>query len=65
MIFIRKILAKLFGKTFAQKIRIIYGGSVDSKSIQGFIKDAQMDGVLVGAVSLKAKEFIATVKKLA
>lgn len=64
-VFIRKNLTKLFNKNTAKKVKIIYGGSVDSKSIQGFIKDAQMDGVLVGAASLKAKEFIAAVKKLA
>jgi len=61
-IFIRKILAKLFDKNFAQKIRIIYGGSVDSGNIRGFIKEAKMGGVLVGAASLKPKEFVRTVK---
>jgi triosephosphate isomerase len=61
-IFIRKILAKLFDKNFAQKIRIIYGGSVDSGNIRGFIKEAKIDGVLVGAASLKSKEFVRTVK---
>ncbi len=61
-IFIRKILAKLFDKNFAQKIRIIYGGSVDSGNIRGFIKEAKMDGALVGAASLKPKEFVRTVK---
>ena len=61
-IFIRKILAKLFDKNFAQKIRIIYGGSVNSGNIRGFIKEAKMDGALVGAASLKPKEFVRTVK---
>jgi len=61
-IFIRKILAKLFDKNFAQKIRIIYGGSVDSGNIRGFIKEAKMDGALVGAASLKPKEFVRTVR---
>ncbi len=60
--FIRKILIKLFDKNFVQRIRIIYGGSVDSKNILGFIKEAQMDGALVGAASLRAEEFIAAVK---
>jgi triosephosphate isomerase len=63
--FIRKVLIKLFDKNFAQRIKIIYGGSVDSKNIQGFIKEAQMAGVLIGGASLKAKEFIKAVKMLA
>ena len=61
---IRKILTRLFNKSLAQKIKIIYGGSVDSKNIQGFIKEAKMDGVLIGAASLKAKEFVAALKKI-
>lgn len=60
--FTRKVLVKLFGKNFGQRIRVIYGGSVDSKNIGGFIKEAKMDGVLVGAASLRAREFIKTVK---
>lgn len=62
--FIRKGLGKLFGKSLAQKVRIIYGGSVDSTNIKGFIKKAKMDGVLIGAASLRPKDFIAAVKKV-
>lgn len=61
-IFIREILSKLFDKVSTQKVRIIYGGSVNSQNIEGFIQDAQMDGVLVGAASLEANEFIKIVK---
>ena len=61
--FIRKVLIKLFDKNSAQKIRIIYGGSVDSSNIRGFLKEAQMAGALVGAASLKPKEFVKTVKE--
>jgi len=61
-IFLRRNLTKLFGKTIAQKVKIIYGGSVDSTNIEGFIEEAQMGGVLIGAASLKPKEFIKAVK---
>jgi triosephosphate isomerase len=60
--FIRKILTELFDKNSAKKIRIIYGGSVDSSNIQDFLKKAKMAGVLVGAASLKPNEFIRTIK---
>lgn len=60
--FIRNILIKLFDKNFAHKIKIIYGGSVDSKNVREFLKEAQMAGVLVGAASLNPQEFIKAVK---
>lgn len=63
-IFIRKNLNKLFGKVIAKEVRIIYGGSVDSKNIEGFIKKAKMDGVLIGVASLSPEDFIAAVKRV-
>lgn len=63
-VFIRKILTKLFDKTIAQKARVIYGGSVDNTNIRDFIEKAQMDGVLIGAASLRPDDFIAAVKKI-
>jgi len=63
-IFIRKILTKLFNKTIAQKARVIYGGSVDSANIRDFIEKAHMDGVLIGAASLRLDDFTAAVRKL-
>ncbi len=35
---------------------VLYGGSVDSKNITDFLKHEEIDGVLVGAASLKPKE---------
>ncbi len=43
------------------KNKVIYGGSVDSKTIKGYI-DAGFEGALVGGASLKAEEFIKIVK---
>ncbi|PIP24424.1 MAG: triose-phosphate isomerase [Candidatus Nealsonbacteria bacterium CG02_land_8_20_14_3_00_37_10] len=61
-IFIRKTLFKLFNNS--PQIKIIYGGSVDGSNIRGFIERAEMDGVLIGAASLKAEDFIAAVKNI-
>lgn len=61
-LYIKKILYKLLGKTLAQKIKILYGGSVNSKNINSFIYEAQMAGVLVGAASLDSQEFVKVVK---
>jgi triosephosphate isomerase (TIM) len=61
-IFIKEALTELFGEDTAKDARIIYGGSVDSKNIEGFIKEAKMDGALVGAASLRPDDFILAVK---
>lgn len=39
------------------KVHILYGGSVDSKNAYSFLREAQVDGVLVGGASLKIREF--------
>ncbi len=56
-IFIRKILSDKFGVKIVENIKIIYGGSVDEKNTEGFIKDGQADGFLVGRASLNPKKF--------
>jgi triosephosphate isomerase (TIM) len=61
-IFIQEFLAKKFGEEAAKKVRIIYGGSVDSNNIKSYLSEARMDGVLVGGASLKADEFIKMTK---
>lgn len=41
-----------------QKTSIIYGGAVDSANVYEFVHRPEIDGVLVGRASLRAKEFI-------
>jgi len=41
------------------KVKILYGGSVDSKNCM----DYEMNGFVIGGASLKAKEFVAILKK--
>ncbi len=56
-LFIRKTLTNLYDRKIASKVRIIYGGSVDSRNVLDYIKRANMDGVLVGSASINASEF--------
>lgn len=56
-IFIRKVLSDKFGISVATDIKIIYGGSVNSKNALGFLVEGQADGFLVGRDSLNAKKF--------
>lgn len=45
---IRKILQNLFGQPVAEKIRMIYGGSVSKMNCQAIVSHAEVDGVFLG-----------------
>lgn len=55
---IRATLVELFGQATAQKIRILYGGSVTGANAAEFFSQPDIDGALVGGASLK-QDFIA------
>lgn len=55
---IRPALKTLFGESFSQSTRVLYGGSVSSTNIEEFMREDEIDGALVGGASLKAEEFI-------
>lgn len=61
VIFIRKVLSDKFGPEVSN-MRIIYGGSVNTKDVLGFLKDGGVDGLLPGRSSLDAKKFSEIVK---
>lgn len=58
----RQVLEEKFGKAAAKNIKILYGGSVDSRNVAGFMKEPSIQGVLVGHASLNAREFVRLVK---
>lgn len=59
--FIRGLIAKIFGRTDAEAIRILYGGSVKPDNVKGLMEQVDIDGALVGGASLKADSFAAIV----
>ncbi len=61
-LFIEKTLSDLYGRNYAQKVRILYGGSVNAKNAADLMRDGVIDGFLVGGASLSAKEFSSIVK---
>jgi len=63
-LYMKNVLEKIFDKKTATKAKIIYGGSVDSKNIRGFIEEGKMVGGLPGAASLNSYEFIRIVKSV-
>jgi triosephosphate isomerase len=61
--FLREKLSSLVGSPLAQKIRILYGGSVNAEVAEALFAEEEVDGALVGGASLKATEFVEIVKK--
>jgi len=55
---LRIILITLLGKTIASKIRILYGGSMNSGNVSDLLEQKDIDGGLIGGASLEAKSFI-------
>ena len=61
-IYIRKVLSDMFGASIADKVRILYGGSVDEKNAGLFLSVGRADGLLPGRASLTPKKFIKIVQ---
>ena len=59
---VRKVLAKKLGKGNANKMRILYGGSVKPSNAKEFLSLEDVDGALIGGASLKVADFIAIAK---
>jgi len=45
-------------------VKVLYGGSVSSKTISGFLKYKEIDGFLVGGASLRSREFSKIISKV-
>jgi len=59
---IREEATQIFGKEFAQGLRILYGGSVKPDNATALMSQEEIDGALVGGASLDPKSFAAIVK---
>ncbi len=58
--FIRSVIAEIYSEKVAQKVRIQYGGSVNSKNASEILNMSDIDGALVGGASLK-EDFVSIV----
>ena len=54
---IRAALAELADNEIAEKLRVLYGGSVNASNVGELLEQADVDGGLVGGASLKPDEF--------
>lgn len=55
---IRKVVAKKLGKGIANKMRLLYGGSVKPSNAAELLALPDVDGALIGGASLKAPDFM-------
>ena len=58
---IRKVLAEMFGANVAEKIQILYGGSMKPENADELLAQKDIDGGLIGGAALKADSFAALV----
>jgi len=63
--YIRELLTKLFGETVAQKVRILYGGSMKPSNAAELLAQKDIDGGLIGGASLESRSFVDLVKAAA
>ncbi len=61
-LFIVSTLTKLFERKMAEKVRLIYGGSVKESNAKELYEQGGMSGFLVGGASLNALEFTAIIR---
>jgi triosephosphate isomerase len=54
---IRTVLSDRFGETVADRVRVLYGGSVSAGNIAAWLTEADADGALVGGASLDPETF--------
>jgi len=62
VLLIRNIIRKLYNRGVADKIKILYGGSVTFNNSSSYLKDSGVNGLLVGGASLNSEDFIKIIK---
>ena len=55
---LRRLLAKRYNGGSADKVRILYGGSVKAANAGELLSQPNIDGALVGGASLNADDFL-------
>ena len=59
---IRARVAETWGAGAADRVRVLYGGSVKAGNVAGIMAKADVDGALVGGASLDVDEFVGIVR---
>lgn len=64
VIFIKKILTRIYNRRDAMNLPILYGGSVDASNAREIVGMGEVDGLLVGRASLNQFVFLDILKEL-
>lgn len=62
VLFVRKIITKLYPDILPESLRILYGGSVNSENAEVYSLKSGVQGFIVGGASLKPEEFLKIIK---
>ena len=62
MLLVRKLAAERFGGEAAERLRVIYGGSVNPTNAASYVAEPGVDGVLVGGASVHPRQFADIIK---
>ena len=65
MAHVRGVVRSAFGAVAANAAPLLYGGSVDPDNVDGFARQPDVDGALVGGASLEAESFVRVVRGVA
>ena len=63
--FIRGLLVKLFTEAVAERVRILYGGSMKPANAPELLSQKDIDGGLIGGAALEARSFVELIKAAA
>lgn len=61
-IFVKKVFADVFGQEAAMKLKVLYGGSVNSRNAADIMNIGKVDGLLVGRESVNTPGFTELLK---
>ncbi len=61
-LFCRSVFTEIFGKEAAEKVLLLYGGSVTPDNANGFLLQENVDGLLIGSCSLSSESFAKILK---
>ena len=56
VLYIRKVLVEVYDLSIARKVRVLYGGSVNSQNISDVLSVLGITGVVIGAASLDGEQ---------
>ena len=59
---VRATLGRLYGADVAEKMRVLYGGSMNEGNAELLLAQPNIDGGLIGGAALKAASFIAIIE---